>query len=91
MTAVRTVTPTPALCLEVCAYNDVAINRQTKPRDVASFREWMSGREWTPKFHDDDWRLLHARYVEWFDKYLHDPETLNFRDQRQRNMQRRKQ
>ncbi len=71
--------------IDVTAFNDVAVHGLTKPRDVKAIREELWAR---PAFHEcADWNAVHREYAAKFDEYLHDADTLNWRDQRKRRIE----
>lgn len=74
----------PSICIDVAAFNDVAVRSRPRSRSVkelsASFADVYSWAE------SADWPALHHDYLNLFSHYQQDKDTLTWRDDRKRRL-----
>jgi len=75
------------IAIDVAAFNDVAVHGRTTPRTMPELKEDLLTMAWAIG-QKIDWQELHREYSEQFDSELHDPDTLNWRDQRKARLAR---
>lgn len=78
---------TPAIAADVAAFNDVAIHWLKTP---CSSEELAARMSFAPFAREPgvDWLAIHADYMTRFANYMHDPETLTWREKRRDRMSR---
>jgi len=76
----------PKICIDVAAFNDVAIHFQSGPRSLNELRaEFVDVEEWAE---GADWPALHHEYADLFAHYLRDGDTLAWREDRRKRLAR---
>lgn len=74
----------PKICIDVAAFNDVAIHFRPAPRSLAELRaEFVGVEKWAE---DANWPDLHREYVDRFGHYLRDDDTLTWREDRKKRL-----
>jgi hypothetical protein len=75
-----------ASCMDVAAFNDVAIHFLARPRSADELRSsYIDVEQWAETA---DWPTLHHDYLNLFSHYLHDDDTLKWREDRKRRLSR---
>lgn len=78
---------TAAIVIDVTAFCDVAAHGLLRARTQTDFEDVLHGSMWAHLI--SDWTGAHREYREQFERYVNDPDTLNYRDQRARHMRQR--
>jgi len=74
----------PEVCIDVAAFNDVAVLGRTRPRSLDELRAGFDGEQvWAEAA---NWGDLHRDYVGRFDAYSRDPDTSAWRDARKKRI-----